>query len=180
LLLTPSYIRVSYRLTYDEVDEMLEEGVGYSEEWELGALLTMATLRREYRIRNGSTEGLVPNPVPSCDVSIFPDESAPDSVGIKVSVEVSHNAAQNKTANAEQGGVFPKLAAFEQPLSSAYLLVTEAMILAGEGMGRWKSVADANEFACNEGTKLQNRLRLPFRTQRQPGKSFRAGKSMIL
>jgi RNB domain len=180
LLLTPSYIRVSYRLTYDEVDEMLEEGVGYNEEWELGALLSLATLRREYRIRNGSTEGLVPNPVPSCDVSIFPDESAPDSVGINVSVEVSHNAAQNKTANAEQGGVFPKLAIFEQPLSSAYLLVTEAMILAGEGIGRWKSVADANELACNEGTKLQNRLRLPFRTQRKPGKWFRAGKAIIL
>jgi len=64
LVVTPSLIRVAYRLSYDEVDEMLEEGIAYNEEWQLGALLAAATKRRSYRVRNGSQEGLVPNPVP--------------------------------------------------------------------------------------------------------------------
>ena len=28
IILTPSLVRVDYRLTYDQVDEMLDEGVG--------------------------------------------------------------------------------------------------------------------------------------------------------
>ena len=64
LIVTPSLIRVDYRLSYDDVDEMLEEGIGYSEEWQLGALLVAATKRREFRVRHGSLEGVVPNPVP--------------------------------------------------------------------------------------------------------------------
>ena len=68
LVVTPSLIRVAYRLSYDEVDEMLEEGIAYNEEWQLGALLAAATKRREFRVRNGSLEGVVPNPVPFCSV----------------------------------------------------------------------------------------------------------------
>jgi exoribonuclease-2 len=60
----PSLIKVKYRLSYDEVDQMLEMGVGYFEEWEIGALLDEATKRRNYRIASGSTEGFVPNPIP--------------------------------------------------------------------------------------------------------------------
>lgn len=68
LVVTPSLIRVTYRLSYEEVDEMLEEGIAYNEEWQLGALLAAAIKRRAYRVRNGSQEGLVPNPVPFCSV----------------------------------------------------------------------------------------------------------------
>ena len=73
IVVTSSIVRVSYRLTYDDVDEMLEEGVGYNEEWQLGALLAAATKRRNYRSKNGSTEGIVSNPLPQGAVSVqFP------------------------------------------------------------------------------------------------------------
>lgn len=52
----PSTIRVDYKLTYDEVDEMLSEGVGYREEWELGVMLQLAKARRAYRIGRNATE----------------------------------------------------------------------------------------------------------------------------
>lgn len=173
LIVTPSLIRVSYRLTYDEVDEMLEEGIGYNEEWELGALLAEATKRREFRILNGSTEGMVPNPVPYAVVSIFSDETAPDSVGISVDVQMSHNAARNKTATAEDGADASTGSVLEEPVSSAYLLVTETMILAGEAIGRWKGIVDAEDKLMPEEPSInENLLRLPFRTQRQPGKCY--------
>lgn len=170
LIVTPSLIRVSYRLTYDDVDEMLEEGIGYCEEWELGALLMAATKRREFRIRNGSSEGMVPNPVPSASVSIYSDNTAPDSIGILVNVEVSHNAAKNKTATAEDGTGSSSMSVLEQPVSSAYLLVTEAMIMAGEAIGRWKSKVDSEAKSLAHEPGHNNCLRLPFRTQRPPGK----------
>jgi RNB domain len=170
LVVTPSLIRVSYRLTYDEVDEMLEEGIAYNEEWELGALLAAALKRRELRIRNGSSEGMVPNPVPYASVSIFPDSNAPDAIGIAVNVQVSHNAAKNKTATAEDATDASSISVLEQPVSSAYLLVTEAMILAGEAIGRWRGRVAEEESTPDEPQHYENRLRLPFRTQRQPGK----------
>jgi exoribonuclease R len=37
LEVTSSKVRVNYRLSYNEVDDMLLEGVGYREEWQLGA-----------------------------------------------------------------------------------------------------------------------------------------------
>jgi hypothetical protein len=158
---TPSTIRVSYRLTYDDVDEMLEEGIGYSEEWELGALLDVASKRRNYRIRNGSTEGLVPNPVPYSSVSMFPDKSAPDAIGISINVQVSHNAGKNRTTEADS------TLELSEPASSANLLVTEAMIMAGEALGRWKMRLDKEDEQGDEDAV--NQLRLPFRTQPPPG-----------
>jgi hypothetical protein len=165
---TPSTIRVSYRLTYDDVDEMLEEGIGYSEEWELGALLDVASKRRNYRIRNGSTEGLVPNPVPYSSVSMFPDKSAPDAIGISINVQVSHNAGKNRTAEADSGGSDADSSVLVEPSSSANLLVTEAMIMAGEALGRWKMRLDEEEEKQG-GEGAVNQIRLPFRTQPQPG-----------
>jgi RNB domain len=165
LIVTPSLIRVAYRLTYDEVDEMLEEGIAYNEEWEIGALLMAATKRRELRIRNGSAEGLIPNPVPSSSVSIFSDANAPDSIGISLNIEVSHNAAVNKTAFAQITGDSTCTSTIEEPVSSAYLLVTEMMILAGEAIGVWKWVQEQHK----QETNFDNSLRLPFRGQRQPG-----------
>jgi RNB domain len=165
LIVTPSLIRVAYRLTYDEVDEMLEEGIAYNEEWEIGALLMAATKRRELRIKNGSAEGLIPNPVPSSSVSIFPDGNATDSIGISLSIEVSHNAAVNKTASAQATGDGSCETTLEEPVSSAYLLVTEMMILAGEAIGVWKCVQDGTKQESN----FDNSLRLPFRGQRRPG-----------
>lgn len=143
---------------------MLEEGIGYNEEWQLGVLLDVATKRRQYRVKNGSTEGMVPNPVPSSTVSIYPDKNAPDNIGISVNVQISHNAANNKTANAatEQA----KFSDLEEPVSSANLLVTECMILAGEAIGRWKTKSEEDS---NPDNKLENALRLPFRTQKKPG-----------
>lgn len=169
LVVTPSLIRVSYRLTYDEVDEMLEEGIGYSEEWELGALLSCATKRRQYRVDRGSTEGLVPNPIPQKQLKISPNADAPDGFEIKVTVQATHNAGANQTAGAEVGDAFQKWSStVVEPVSSAFTLVTESMILAGEAIGRWKVLQDQIQEKEAKGS-FKNEVRLPFRTQRKPG-----------
>lgn len=157
LLITPSLIRVDYRLTYDDVDEMLAEGIGYREEWELGALLTAAVKRRKYRIASGSIEGLVPNPIPQGQISVFPNATAPDGMGIAVSVQVTHNAGRNHSTDGSAAS------SNIEPVSSAYTLVTEAMILAGEGLGRWNPD-----------------VRLPFRAQVPPDFKARAREKRIL
>jgi hypothetical protein len=174
IVVFPSLIRVSYRLTYDEVDEMLEEGIGYQEEWELGGLLSLATKRRQYRIAHGSSEGFVPTPIPQNTISIGHDENAPDGISINVTVQVSHNAGKNQTEGAEAGSNDddnPE-SACAAPVSSAFTLVTETMILAGEAIGRWKLLQDKilEEKITNGSTDSpRNTLRLPFRTQRKPG-----------
>ena len=99
--------------------------------------------------------------------SVFPDKNAPDGIGISLNIQVSHNAAKNKTATAEDG---PNASSnldilVSDPVSSAYLLVTESMILAGEAIGRFQSVIGGAEA---DG-KFKNCLRLPFRSQRKPG-----------
>ena len=107
--------------------------------------------------------------------SAFADINAPDGVGISVNVQVSHNAAKNKTATAEDGPNDSKtLDITSEPVSSAYLLVTESMILAGEAIGRWQAgIGHAEAARKNKGDgKFENSLRLPFRSQRKPGKLF--------
>lgn len=170
LVLTPSLIRVSYRLSYDEVDEMLEEGVGYSEEWQLGAMLAAATKRRNYRMKNGSSEAMVPSPIPYSTVSTVPDENEPDGVGIKVNVEVSHNAGKNQTANAEEDAGQTENE-FAAPVSPSFMLVTEMMIVAGEALGKWKMKMEEEQPESTNGdnSRIHNVPKLPFRGQSKPG-----------
>lgn len=169
LAVSPSLIRVTYRLTYDDVDEMLEEGIGYKEEWELGALLDASLKRRDYRMERGSTERLVPNPIPFVSVSAFPDRNAPDGIGVSLNVQVSHNAGQNVTASSE--GQLSTSVSCPAPVSSANLLVTEMMILAGEAIAQWKCRQDEAAARINGSRcKLPNQMRLPFRSQPEPGK----------
>ena len=40
IIVTPSIIKVDYRLTYDEVDEMLEMGIGFFEGWLLHCIVS--------------------------------------------------------------------------------------------------------------------------------------------
>lgn len=169
LVLTPSMIRVSYRLSFDEVDEMLEEGVGYSEEWQLGAMLAAATKRRNYRMGNGSSESMIPFPIPYSTVSTVQDKDAPDGVAIKVNVEVSHNAGRNQTANAERD-TNPTGNEFAAPVSPSFMLVTEMMIMAGEAVGKWKSKMESETEAVNgdSANRIRNELKLPFRGQPKP------------
>jgi hypothetical protein len=170
LVLTPSLIRVSYRLSYDEVDEMLEEGVGYSEEWQLGAMLASANKRRNYRMNNGSSEAMVPYPIPYSTVSTVADKDAPDGVAIQVNVEVSHNAGKNQTADAEEGTT-PIGNQYAAPVSPSFMLVTEMMIMAGEAVGKWKSAMEKQDGDIINGDKnrIHNALKLPFRGQPKPG-----------
>ena len=172
IMVTPSLIRVSYRLTYDEVDEMLEEGIGYSEEWELGALLALATTRRNYRSSRGSSEGTVPNPIPQNTIRISKDADAPDGTRIEITVQSSHNAGVNQTAGAQTEATTGKKAVdFDvEPVSSAFTLVTECMIVAGEAIGRWKVQQDKLWDKRETNSGFRNTVRLPFRTQKQPGK----------
>jgi exoribonuclease R len=172
----PSLIHVDYRLTYSEVDEMLEEGIGYREEWQLGTLLAAAQKRRQYRIQNGSTEGVVPNPIPAASVSVYPDSNELDEVGISLQVQVSHNAGINQTSGAES----PNAAAID-PVSSANVLVTEAMILAGEALGHWKERMDQGALQNQQDIDpFVNNLRLPFRTQSAPDWKSRARERRLM
>ena len=122
--MTPSHLKVSYRLTYDEVDEMLEEGSGYLEEWQLGALLAAALKRREFRIRNGSSEAFVPTQIPQFNMATFVDKKAPDGIGIQLKVQVSHNGGKNQSVVMTDfdGNTNPHSIA--APVSSASTLVT--------------------------------------------------------
>ncbi len=147
--LTPSLVRVAYRLSYDDVDEMLEEGVGYREEWQLGALLAAANKRRQYRRSNGSSESMISTPVPIGSISVKPDRLCEDGCNVQLSVDVSHNAGSNQTALNPNPSYREAVS-----VSSSNLLVTEMMILAGEALARW-----ANE---------KPDLPLPYRGQAAP------------
>ena len=167
IIVTPSTVRVNYRLTYDDADEMLEDGVGYNEEWELGQLFTTAQKRRKYRMDNGSAEAFVPTQIPQYTISTFFDGSAPDNVGIKVDVQVSHNGGKNQSSVALDSMMGRKDAydlSNELPVSSSSTLVTEMMILAGEAIGKW-SMNKTKTY--NDGGK-SNSLELPFRSQDKP------------
>jgi hypothetical protein len=130
IVLVPSRVQVRYRLTYDEVDEMLEEGLAYNEEWELGALFSAAVLRRELRVSNGSAEGFITQ-IPQFSMSTFPDQNSPDGIGLSINVQVSHNGGRNQSAIAESdfspGSQFPTVT----PVSSAAMLVTGQWDVAG-------------------------------------------------
>lgn len=165
LEVTQSTICVSYRLSYDEVDEMLQEGVGYQEEWELGALVEAATKRRQYRINKGSTEGMIPYPIPRSAVEVRDDKNSPDGVDISISIEASHNSGRNQTFEDSVSGGGMNLDTVNA-VSDSNLLVTEMMILGGEAMGQWKLRVDT-EPATFCGL-FQNTLDLPYRSQPKP------------
>mmetsp|Transcript_23264 Transcript_23264/g.39503 ORF Transcript_23264/g.39503 Transcript_23264/m.39503 type:complete len:403 (-) Transcript_23264:65-1273(-) len=162
IVVTPSKIQASYRLSYDQADEMLEEGVAYREEWQLGALMTAANKRRLYRMKHGSAEGMIPSPIPKGFVTICPRESAPDVVDINISIESSHNLGRNQTEGAEfHSGSSTSVEVV--PVSSSNLLVTEMMILAGEAIGKWQQLKNQKG-----GGPIANHLRIPFRSQAPP------------
>ena len=121
-MVTPSHLRVSYRLTYDDVDEMLEEGAGYLEEWQLGALLAAALKRRDFRISNGSSEAFVPTQIPQYNVATTADKNSPDGIGIQLKVQVSHNGGKNQSSVTDFASSSPHSNA--APVSSASTLVT--------------------------------------------------------
>jgi exoribonuclease R len=163
LFITPSLINVNYRLSFDEVDEMLDYGVGYFEEWELGAFLSEANKRRKFRIANGSTESFVPMPIPRYQLSVTPDDERND-VSIKLDIESTHNAGVNQSEAVLDSS---KLDDFASPVSSGFLLVTEMMILAGEAMGKLKPALERSTMnnQSQQLPVLDNELNLPYRTQ---------------
>eukprot|EP00532_Pseudo-nitzschia_australis_P005149 CAMPEP_0168188690 /NCGR_PEP_ID=MMETSP0139_2-20121125/15853_1 /TAXON_ID=44445 /ORGANISM="Pseudo-nitzschia australis, Strain 10249 10 AB" /LENGTH=845 /DNA_ID=CAMNT_0008111287 /DNA_START=283 /DNA_END=2820 /DNA_ORIENTATION=- len=164
IVVTPSTVRVTYRLTYDDADEMLADGVGYSEEWQLGQLYTAAQQRRQFRIHNGSSEDFVPTQIPQYTISTFPDREVRDEVGIKVDVQVSHNSGKNQSSIVTESGDQGSSPSDELPVSSSFLLVTEMMILAGEAIGKWA----VRETQSSDDDPKTNPLELPFRSQEQP------------
>jgi len=166
IIVTPSFIHVDYRLTYDQVDEMLEEGVGYREEWQLGALLAAASKRRSHRVNRGSTEGLVPTPIPKGVVMATFDTNL-DDYDISLKIETTHNSGANITTELCDSHYDP----YCTPVSSSQLIVTEMMILAGEAIGKWQmQQAKQEELVRNGQYQLPNELKLPFRRQPAPGK----------
>lgn len=151
IVVTPSLVHVNYRLTYDQVDEMLDEGVGYTEEWEIGALLSAAIKRRGHRVRRGSTEGMVPYPIPKSMVTATKRSGAKDGdtsdgggeggeyYDISLRIETTHNSGTNMTAigskmttTTKGGGDACDDGHYDpycSPVSSSQLIVTEMMIL---------------------------------------------------
>jgi exoribonuclease-2 len=171
IIVTSSTVRVSYRLTYDDVDEMLQDGIAYNEEWELGQLYIAAQRRRAYRMENGSAEGYVPTQIPRYSVQTFSDKNALDGVGIKVDVQVSHNGGKNQSSivadSIIEGGDRKSSLSNELPASSASTLVTEMMILAGEAIGTW-AIRETRKTDDDNVGKITNSLKLPFRSQSKP------------
>ena len=138
IIVTPSLIHVNYRLTYDEVNDMLDEGVGYTEEWEIGTLLSVARTRRAYRISRGSTEWMVPFPIPKSIVTATKkkendDDDDDDEYNISLTIETTHNSGVNTTTLSMGGGSTltddVHYDPYCSPISSSQLIVTEMMIL---------------------------------------------------
>ncbi|CAM9759478.1 unnamed protein product, partial [Sphacelaria rigidula] len=106
--LTPSIVKVTYRLTYDDVEEMVSSGLaGTDEEWGLGRLSELAQLRYKYRCSKGSVDQF---------------EKGLDHV-VKV------------TENSRSPGGYDVKVTPEDPSRTSVRMVTEMMILCGEGMG---------------------------------------------
>ena len=170
VILTPSVISVDYRLTYDQVDEMLDEGVGYAEEWQLGALLAAATKRRSHRVNRGSTEGMVPFPIPKGMVTANYDEQL-GGYDISLKIETTHNSGANITTGGGGDICDAHYDPYCTPVSSSQLIVTEMMIMAGEAIGKWQmQQAAQEENDVGDAIQLSNELKLPFRRQPAPGK----------
>ena len=170
VILTPSVISVDYRLTYDQVDEMLDEGVGYAEEWQLGALLAAATKRRSHRVNRGSTEGMVPFPIPKGMVTANYDDQL-GGYDISLKIETTHNSGANITTGGGDDICDAHYDPYCTPVSSSQLIVTEMMIMAGEAIGKWQmQQAAQEENDVGDAIQLSNELKLPFRRQPAPGK----------
>ncbi|KAL3917068.1 MAG: hypothetical protein SGILL_004886 [Bacillariaceae sp.] len=177
IVLCPSTVRVTYRLTYDQVDEMIEDGIAFNEEWELGKLLTAAQTRRIFRRNNGSSEKFVPNPLPQYTLSVAPDSKAPDGHGIKVDIQVGNNSGKNMSSvDANENTAGNTSLAEELPASASNTLVTEMMILAGEAIGKWAR----REAMSAELEGQSNPLKLPFRSQPKPDYRSRSREKKIM
>ncbi|KAG7370348.1 exoribonuclease II [Nitzschia inconspicua] len=186
IIVTPSTVRVTYGLTYDQVNEMLEDGVAYKEEWELGQLYTAAKTRQRLRYQNGNSEQMVPTKIPQYTISVYNDPTAPDKIGIKVNVELGNNTGKNQSAivgdttqdittnNNDNNALVD-----EAPVSAANILVTEMMILAGEAIGRWAQRVNGTITTTGRDDD-GNYLQLPFRSQSPPNYKTRSHEKKIM
>lgn len=120
LQITPSLINVRYKLSYDEVDEMFDDGIVYFEEWELGALLSEAKKRRKFRMANGCMEDFIPRNIPKNDVQVVPDEHDEDQLRINIGIGTSSSGGFNQTST-----INPlKSEGYATALSSAFFMVS--------------------------------------------------------
>ena len=142
----------------------------------IGALLDAATLRRAHRSKSGSSEGKIPNPIPQGMVRVTRNDDDDDGSNLTVSVfvESTHNAGVNATATTLDNSLTTNNA-YSSPVSPANLLVTEMMILSGEAMGKWGMMVNKNNNN-DKGGVLRNDLKLPYRSQVEPGMLSRVGK----
>ncbi|CAM9122345.1 unnamed protein product [Ectocarpus sp. 8 AP-2014] len=128
VIVTPALVKVTYRLTYDDVEDMLVNGIaGSADEWELGRLDELAQLRYRYRCEQGSVDRFQKGLDHNVKASAVEDPSVPGGYAVKV---------------------LP-----EDPSCRSIRLVTEMMVLVGEGMG---SVGG------------EKGIPLPFRHQKAP------------
>ena len=75
IIVTPSLIRAE-RLTYEKVDQMLDEESKAEDAEAVGVLEQLAAaaqLRLEYRIAGGSMESIAPTSLPDMNIKVIPD-----------------------------------------------------------------------------------------------------------
>eukprot|EP00953_Heterococcus_sp_UTEX-ZZ885_P003637 2476-Heterococcus_DN1.PRE.1 len=98
------------RLTYDHVDEMLYDGMAAEggEEWELGRLAHYARLRFRYRCANGSVDRF--KRAPQNTIKVKEQQGCEDDLTIAITLD--------------------------DPDRASTQLVTELMIMSGEGMAK--------------------------------------------
>ena len=119
----------------------------------------------------GSTEGMVPQPIPKGVVSAK-RKSETNEYDIELSIETTHNSGANVTASDDGLGHYDP---YCMPVSSSQLIVTEMMILAGEALGKWQQLVQKETASLEvdeRAAQIPNVLDLPFRHQPAPGESW--------
>lgn len=122
----PTIVRPEYKLTYDDVDELLEAATPEMEP-ELFALNQAAQLRRKWREAHGAIEINFSQPV----VKVVDSNGS----GSRAS---GSNASSSTPSSSSSSSQWPrvKIEVQEQDASPSRRMVAEMMILAGEAVGR--------------------------------------------
>lgn len=156
-----SKVKITYRLSYDDVNDMLEEGVAYQEEWGLGQMMDMAKILRKKRIAKGSMEGMIRQPIPRGNVRVKTDNTNfPDGSDISLAISADNSDTNTTTTATTTSNVYSSI-------TDSNLLVTEFMILAGEALGAWKLRHVDTEVPSFCG-RYPNTLTLLYRKQERP------------
>ena len=155
-----STVQVTYRLSYQDANDMIYEGVADTEEeWELGQALRLARILYQKRYNKGSTEHiLLDGNLPRGRIQVMEKKKKDKKDSIV------------KNNNDDNDDVQLKLTIEDDTNNHGIsnIIVKEFMILAGEAMGQWflSSVVKDQQQYCFQYKNPP--LSLPFRCQSKP------------